>query len=120
MEKCILWGSDRQDSVNSQRSEKWKTPAICFIKKKNKKKNSVQVAECPPKVVENIGSYSDANIHNITQAQEAQSTEREMSVVFFSSAIVSMSADKLYLEEVRGNNCQYGTQPAGSGKRTVL
>ena len=53
-------------------------------------------------MAENIGSYSDAVIQNIIQAQEAQSTEREMAVIFFSSAIVSMSADKLYLGEVRG------------------
>lgn len=71
-------------------------------------------------MAENVGSYSDANIHNITQAQEAQPTEREMVVLFFSSAILSMTADKLYLGEVRGNNCQCRAKPGGCGKRTVL
>jgi len=43
-----------------------------------------------------------------------------MAVIFFRSAIVSTTADKFYLGEVRGNNCQYGTKPGGCGKRTVL
>lgn len=70
-------------------------------------------------MAENTGSYSDANIHN-SICQEAQSTETEMVIIFISSATVSMTANKLYLGEVRGNNCQCGAKPGGCGKRTVL
>lgn len=68
-----------------------------------KKKKSAEITECLLKVAENIGSYSDANIHNIIQAQEVQSTERAIAATCFSSAIVNMTADNFFWGEVRGS-----------------
>lgn len=43
-----------------------------------------------------------------------------MVVILFSSAIVSVTSDKLYLGEARENSCQSDSKSGGCGKRTVL
>lgn len=40
-----------------------------------------------------------------------------MVVILFSSAIVSVTSDKLYLGEARGNSCQSDNKSGGCGKK---
>ena len=66
----------------------------------------------------NTGSYSDVSTHNVLRKHN---TQTETVVILFSSAIVSVTSEKLYLGEARGNSCQSDNKSGGCGKkRTVL